>query len=104
VPNLDSRTFLPVQFGLVVAFLALLFSVIRLYQLPRYAVWIFTSLVLIFNLSYALTSWNLINQYHLFGAGYTSKAWHESNTLNILRDLPTNVPLITNESAALLLL
>ena len=104
VPNLDSRTFLPVQFGLVVAFLALLFSVIKLYQLPRSVVWICTSLVLIFNLSYALTSWNIINQYHMFGAGYTSKAWHESNTLKILRDLPTNVPLITNESAALLLL
>ncbi len=103
-PDINSRTLLPIQFGLVFALLALFSSVINELRLPHTIRWICASLVLIVNLSYAHTSWNIINQYNENGGGYTSKAWHNSLTLQKLQVLPLNIPIITNQSAAVLLL
>jgi 4-amino-4-deoxy-L-arabinose transferase-like glycosyltransferase len=103
-PDLNPRTLLPVQMGLVFTLLALLSSAINAYHLPQALGWACATLVLIFSLSYARTSWNIVNQYHISGAGYTSKDWHASLTLQQARELPSNIPIITNESAAILLL
>jgi 4-amino-4-deoxy-L-arabinose transferase-like glycosyltransferase len=102
--TLYPRAFLPVQFALVFALTSLVLSLIGKYRLPSAFGWASAVFVLIFSFSYARTSWNIISRYHLEGAGYTSKAWHESKTLKSLRDLPTRIPIISNESAAVLLL
>jgi len=104
VPSTDSRTFFYIQFGLIIAFLALFSALIKVFRFPPAIGWIYASVFLIFDLSYSLTSWNIINQYHLHGAGYTSEAWQKSLTLKTLRALPPDVPIITNQAAAVLLL
>jgi hypothetical protein len=88
--------------GLIFALLALFSSVINEFHLPQAIGWACASLVLIFTLSYAHTSWNIVNQYHIYGAGYTSRDWYASLTLQIARELPLNIPIITNDSAAML--
>lgn len=103
VPNKDTRTFFYIQFGLAFAFLALIAALIKEFRLPPSLGWIFASLVLVFNISNAQTSWGIISQLHTIGNGYTSRAWQESQTLQALRELPANVPIITNQSAAVLL-
>jgi 4-amino-4-deoxy-L-arabinose transferase-like glycosyltransferase len=100
----DSRTFFYIQFGLVFAFLALFLSIIKEYRLPTWVGWICATVILVINLSYARSSWNIIQQYHLTGSGYTSQAWHKSATLAMARALPANISLISNETAATLLL
>ena len=47
--------------------------------------------------------WTL-NALHVDGAGYTSVAWRDSETVEAVMALSPSVPLISNESAALLLL
>jgi 4-amino-4-deoxy-L-arabinose transferase-like glycosyltransferase len=103
-PDLNARTLLPVQLGLVFALLALFLSVIDEFRLPQSIGWACASMVLIFSISNARTSWKIVDQYHLYGAGYTSQNWHESLTLQKLQALPLNIPIITNQSAAVLLL
>jgi hypothetical protein len=104
LPDLNLRTLLPVQFGLVFALLVLLSSVIKEFHLPNAVGWVCASLILIIIFPYAKTSWNIISQYHQYGAGYTNQNWHNSLTLQSLLDLPLNIPLISNQAAALLLL
>jgi len=104
LPNLESRTFMPIQIGLVFALLALVLSISNEFRIPRSFGWVCVLMVLVLDLSYAGTSWNIISQYHTNGAGYTSKVWHNSTTLKTVRSLSASIPIITNESAALLLL
>lgn len=104
LPDLNLRTLLPVQLGLVFALLALLASIINEFRLPPAVGWACAVLVLIFTLPNSRTSWKIINQYHVYGGGYTSETWHRSLTLQELTELPMNFPIITNESAAVLLL
>jgi hypothetical protein len=104
LPDLNPRTLLPVQFGLVFALLALFSSAINEFHLPIAVGWSFACLVLILIFPNAKASWNIISQYHQYGAGYTNRDWHNSTTLRSLQGLPSNIPLISNQSAALLLL
>jgi hypothetical protein len=104
VPDLNPRTLLPVQFGLVIALITLLASIINEFRLPSAVGWTCAVLALIFILPNARTSWKIINQYHIYGGGYTSQTWHSSLTLQELTELPLNIPIITNQSAAVLLL
>lgn len=104
LPDLNPRTLLPVQFGLGFALLALVASLINEFRLPPAMGWTCAVLALIFILPNARTSWKIISQYHINGGGYTSQTWHSSLTLQELTELPLNIPIITNESAAVLLL
>jgi len=63
-----------------------------------------TALVLIFIIPNIQSTIKLTNQYHQYGHGYTSSAWHSSLTLQALDGLPADIPIITNETAAVLLL
>jgi 4-amino-4-deoxy-L-arabinose transferase-like glycosyltransferase len=103
-PDIIPRTLLPVQFGLAFILFALILLLINEFHLPSWVGWIPTSLALIIILPNAQTSWNIINQYHQYGAGFTSKNWHNSLTLQKIFDLQPNIPIITNQTAAVLLL
>jgi len=47
--------------------------------------------------------WELAAGLHQTGAGYTSQSWQSSPTIAELRSLPADTPLITNESAGVML-
>ena len=104
VPDINTRTLLPVQFGLILVLLTLAGSVINEFHLPNFINLIVLGLVLIVSFPNAQTSWKMINQRHIFGAGYTSHVWQSNLTLQFLRNLPAAVPVISNQSAGLLFL
>jgi len=103
IPDINPRTLLPVQFGLIFVLLTLAGSVIDEFRLPQFTGLAVLGLVLIVSIPNFQTSWKLIDQYHNFGAGYTSPVWHTNLTLQRLRDLPADVPIISNQAVALLL-
>jgi len=47
--------------------------------------------------------WKIASGLNQQGAGYTSQSWRGSSTIAALRSLPTETPIITNESAAVML-
>lgn len=49
-------------------------------------------------------TWAVISRLHATGEGYTSVAWRSSALVEAVRSLPEGIPLISNESAAILLL
>jgi hypothetical protein len=102
-PDLNQRTMLPVQFGMMFFAVLLLGSIVQEFHLPRAVGLTCGLLVLVFIYPNGQSSWRLIQQYHQFGLGYTNASWHSSLTLQAVRDLPTSTPLITNEAAAILL-
>jgi 4-amino-4-deoxy-L-arabinose transferase-like glycosyltransferase len=104
IPDLNARTLLPVQVGLLFALLALVAAAIKEFHLPTIFGWVSTGIILLFCISYGHTSWNIVKTYHQDGAGYTSKAWHNSLTVDAARALPENTSIISNQAAAVLLL
>ena len=54
--------------------------------------------------SYALRSALIARDYHRTGIGYTSLAWRNSGAIATLRKLPENVPIISNETTAVMFL
>lgn len=103
-PDLNSRTLLPVQFGIAFFLLPLIFSASDEIHLPGVLGWCLAILIIFLSIPNAQKSWNIISQYHEFGSGYTSQTWQRSLTLKIVSEFPMNVPIITNETGALLLL
>ncbi len=104
IPDINTRTLLPVQFGLILVVLTLAGSVINEFRLPHSISMIVLGLVLIVSFPNAQTSWKMINQRHIYGAGYTSFVWQSNLTVQFLRDVPADVPVISNQSAGLLFL
>lgn len=50
-----------------------------------------------------ITAYDLVANRHLNGHGYTASYWQESTVLNAARDLPLNIPWISNQPALFLL-
>ena len=57
-------------------------------------------LVTFFIFSSIVPSVKYMNAMHMNGLGYSSKAWGASATIQSLRGLPENLPIITNETSA----
>jgi hypothetical protein len=53
---------------------------------------------------YFLRSVMIARDYHATGIGYNSVAWRASSTIEALRQIPSNVPLISNESTVIMYL
>jgi 4-amino-4-deoxy-L-arabinose transferase-like glycosyltransferase len=103
IPDVDLRMLLPVQIGVLIAPLAaalLLLKALRISAWGRLGV---LALVLVHLLANLPTSIELVREYTLRGGGYTGIAWQQSNTLEALNQLPKEIPLITNQAAAVLL-
>jgi uncharacterized membrane protein len=53
---------------------------------------------------YALRGGLVAREYHRTGIGYSASSWQQSPLIEVVRALPADVPLITNDKAAILLL
>lgn len=103
-PDLIPRTLLPVQLFLVYILLGASLFFIQVLRLPRWSALIpilITSVVIISN---AQSSWRLIRTYNQAGAGFTAAHWHKMDIVEAVKMLPVDIPIITNEAAAVLLL
>jgi len=101
-PNSVYRIMLPLQIALIIgSFLFLLFF-IRAWPSVKWLNLIPIFLSIGISISYLHDSIKLVAQYHQNGAGYTSRYSRSSPTIHLLEQLPTNIPIISNESALIL--
>jgi 4-amino-4-deoxy-L-arabinose transferase-like glycosyltransferase len=101
-PDLISRTFLPVQFAVILGLFSLILFFIRPWQNAKWLVSVPIFIALVISISYLHDSFDLVSRYHQDGAGYTAKDWRNAVIFNQLEQLPANIPLISNESAMVL--
>lgn len=102
-PDVNSRTMVPLLPFLLYIMPALLYFFTRrtrLYLLMPLSLTLATIWILS---SSKVSTYDLVVTRHLNGFGYTSAYWQGSTVLKAARDLPRDIPWISNESAFLLL-
>ena len=102
-PDINSRMLIPIQFGILIALLSASLLFLRVLRLPPWCNLGPITLVVVYFFTNLLSSANLVKDYYLQGYGYTSISWHHSTTLQVLNTLPEDLPIITNNTAAVLL-
>lgn len=99
--DVDGRILLPLRLSLSLAFLAAAYLVFEAWPGKRWIRFLTAALTLVL-LSWQLPqAWKSATELHDNGAGLI--AWRNSEMLNQIQALPRDVPIITNESAAILL-
>jgi Dolichyl-phosphate-mannose-protein mannosyltransferase len=101
-PDLVARTLLPAHIAVLLCFFSLLLFFIRAWSSIKPLILIPIILIIGVSISYVHDSVDIISNYHQSGFGYTSRSWRESETLHTIEKLPSDIPLISNESAAVL--
>ncbi len=102
-PDVDARTLLPLlPGGFLLAFGTV--DILR-HAIPRTRL---LNILLAATILASLAGWSIISQdivigLHRTGLGYTSRAWRHSETLQAVEELPLNLTLVSNETAAILL-
>lgn len=106
VPDVNSRTLLPILPALMALILAGGSLAVRVVSRQRRS-WVASLIavgVIASCVGYAVISWDLITGLHRTGLGYTGRTWRESETMAAIADLPPDVPVVTNEPIAVTLL
>ena len=101
-PDLISRTFLPVHLAVLLAIFSLLLFFIRPWKSARWLMIIPIVFAIGISISYLHDTADIVSRFHQEGAGYTSPAWRNMKLINLVEQLPGNIPIISNESAAVL--
>jgi hypothetical protein len=103
--TLASRMLSPVHLAVWVLLLALLHLALNLlWRNSRLAVGLVYLACLGLLATYGLRSALISRDYHAAGIGYTSTAWRDSTAVHLAGELPPEVPLISNETTALMFL
>lgn len=103
-PDLDWRLFSPFYLAAACAVFALLVLIGQSWSNPRLLKalpWLLLSVFLCANVPSVLKNAQALNR---DGRGYTGRAWSESPVLALVRTLPPDTPIITNEADAVLFL
>jgi hypothetical protein len=101
-PDVDGRTILPILPALLITLVSIGYVLIQSW--PG-ASWlrIVTGVVVVGSIGgYATISAGPLDRLHQNGSGYTSPEWRKSETMRAAMDLPTDIPLISNEPIAVL--
>jgi hypothetical protein len=101
-PDLIIRTLLPVHITLSIGFFMFCFLIIKSWPSIKWLPLIPILLAVVISISYIHNSLDIALQYHQNGLGYTSRNWRDSETIHTVEQLPSNITLISNESAAVL--
>ncbi|MEP7133953.1 MAG: hypothetical protein ABI904_03375 [Chloroflexota bacterium] len=100
-PAFNERVLSPLQLSLFLSLL--LYIQLAVKDMKRWT-WVVYVLPLMIvgslSIRYIPRSVELVQNLHQYGAGYTSKVWQDSRLLDALRQLPNDLPLITNDHAA----
>jgi len=103
-PDLFERILSPIQIGLILSGLALFEWMAQVMPARRIILalpWAVGILIIGINLPGSLITANTLHQ---DGRGYTSRAWATSPTIQAVRNLPADTPLISNQPTAILFL
>jgi hypothetical protein len=102
---LDHRMLSPVHVAVVVLLFALAYLGSGLFTTHRRMSYTLVLLALVvFSGTYLLRGALVTREYQHNGIGYSSQAWQTSPLLEVVRALPNETPLITNDKAAILFL
>jgi hypothetical protein len=100
--DIDQRILAPI----LVAGALILFGVadllIRSAPARRWPAIMAGGLALVYAAWFLPQGWKVASSLNQAGAGYTSQSWRSSPTIAALQPLPTETPIITNESAAVM--
>ncbi len=99
--DIDRRMLLPPHIGLTLAGFGLAHLAMRAWPQVRAIPWLAAVGILLSASWYLPQSWEFVTDLRRAGAGYTGLTWRNSPTLNAVQAFPPELPLITNESAAL---
>ncbi|HSQ16061.1 MAG TPA: glycosyltransferase family 39 protein [Anaerolineales bacterium] len=102
-PDVNQRILLTGQIGFLLVLLSAVQLVLRVLRSPAWGSLVVTGLVLVYIFAHLPASLKLVRDYNQHGAGYTSITWQQSTTLAVLNQLPAEMPIITNQAAAVLL-
>lgn len=103
--TLASRMLAPVHLAVLVWIpLLLYFAATVLAPRSRLVLPLLIAGLLAFSASYALRSVMVARDYHNSGIGYNAATWRGSATIAALKHLPQDVPLISNETTAIMYL
>ena len=100
-PDLIARTLLPAHLALLLGFFMLCILFIRAWSSIKWVPIMLILLAVGVSISYMSDSLKIASQYHQNGSGYTSQYWRNSETIRTIEQLPVNIPLVSNESAAI---
>jgi hypothetical protein len=98
-PILTDRLLVPVHIAITLGFLGICFFFARTWPKIKWLSWIPVMIALGISISYMQGSYKLALDYHQNGAGYTSRSWRNSQTIQAIQQLPPDISLISNESA-----
>jgi hypothetical protein len=101
-PDIIPRTLLPIQITVLLAVFSLILFFIRAWQSAKWLNIIPIILLIGISISYLHDSIVIVSYNHQYGSGYTSKALRNSKIIFVVEQLPSNIPIISNESALVL--
>jgi hypothetical protein len=101
-PDLVARTVLPAHIAILLGFFSLILFFLQAWSSIKPLILIPIMLIIGISISYVHDSIDIVSNYHQSGFGYTSRDWRASETIQAIEKLPSNIPLISNESAAVL--
>jgi hypothetical protein len=102
-PDIDRRTTLPLQVGVLCAALSFLACIDLESRGSRTRSILVVVLIGLFALGYAVGTADIVQGLHRTGLGYTSPGWQRSETIAAVREIPSDVRLISNEPMPILL-
>ena len=103
-PDIDHRVVSPLRLGSVIAFLSVYYGVVRLWPERKLLQILPVAAAFLVVVSSLPASIKFVSDLHLNGLGYTSRRWQSSKTIVDIGEIPAEIPIITNESAAVALL
>ncbi|MCH8339502.1 MAG: hypothetical protein IH858_11790 [Chloroflexi bacterium] len=102
--DLDTRTFSPYLLALTAGILLALFSLTSNERYRKLQTLLFASVVLVIAIRQLTGTATLTSDLHQKGRGFTGLRWQSSETLQAVFLLDPSIPLISNETAAIMLL
>jgi len=101
--DIDQRILAPILVAIGLFLFVLAELLMRSATSRRWLAIVPSGLLLLYAAWFLPQAWNIASSLHQAGAGYTSQSWRTSPTIAALQALPTQTPIITNESAAVML-
>lgn len=103
-PDIDSRTMLPLLPAFLIALVCIIDLLIRTWDSRPAIQFALAAILAPAFLGYGILSQDIYAGLHRTGLGYTGRDWRQSETIAYIETLPTELPIVTNETEPILLL
>lgn len=101
-PDLNERMYSPIQPMVWIILFGTCYAVIRAYRLPALMIIVPVLLAVLLGYSFWQQTYSDASDRYEKGDGYAGPDWKNSPTLQAVKELPADIPFISNEEAAVL--